>query len=458
MKKTPRKYQKQVSKKGNIYIAFEMRLGKSFSTLLWLENKDLLAGGRKILIVSPGIVSLAWRNELLEEDQIFYNMVPMTYEERKNVLTLPAKKNKALFFLVNYESIYVLFKEIQKAKFDAIVLDEATRIKSPKAQVTKRAIWLSRFIPYRLALAGLPAPEGIADLYCQMAFVNGGDWLGCANYWEFRKTYFTNPDARGFNWVPSLRGRKVIKETFQREASVMTRKQAGLKEKKIYKVFSGKLQGTTKDVYDKMLETWETPNANDSSPEECFAKHSIVPLMWARMFTGGNALACGFRLFMPWKLEKLLDLCNKELKSEQIVVWFAFKEEANTAASKPYLNCPLINGETDKAERVKIINRFQKRKFRVLCIMEQVGKYGIKLDAADTAIYYSNEHSLEARAQSEDRIISPGRKDAKLIIDLVTEDTIDEDIHRQLKRKKINAKEILSKIEKKKITRDNDKH
>jgi len=59
--------------------------------------------------------------------------------------------------------------------------------------------------------------------------------------------------------------------------------------------------------------------------------------------------------------------------------------------------------------------------------------------SADTAIYYSNYYSFEMRTQSEDRIIHPLKQTPLLYVDLVTENTIDEDVVEILQTKKLRA-------------------
>ena len=64
----------------------------------------------------------------------------------------------------------------------------------------------------------------------------------------------------------------------------------------------------------------------------------------------------------------------------------------------------------------------------VICAQAMLGKMGLPWHASSTAIYYSNHFSGEIRQQTEDRIIHPMKKEPVLIIDLLTKDSIDEDI------------------------------
>ena len=69
----------------------------------------------------------------------------------------------------------------------------------------------------------------------------------------------------------------------------------------------------------------------------------------------------------------------------------------------------------------------------------KTGQFGLNLAAeglnACTMIYYTNDFSLEGRAQSEKRIHRIGQTQSVTYIDLVAEKTVDEKILEVLKRK-----------------------
>ena len=57
----------------------------------------------------------------------------------------------------------------------------------------------------------------------------------------------------------------------------------------------------------------------------------------------------------------------------------------------------------------------------------QTGGYGITLTGASTMIYYSNGYDLEKRQQSEARIDRIGQEKPMTYIDIMAEDTIDDE-------------------------------
>jgi SNF2 family DNA or RNA helicase len=59
---------------------------------------------------------------------------------------------------------------------------------------------------------------------------------------------------------------------------------------------------------------------------------------------------------------------------------------------------------------------------------QQTGGYGLTLTAAHTVVYFSNNYDLEKRIQSEDRAHRIGQKNNVTYIDMISENTVDENI------------------------------
>ena len=62
-------------------------------------------------------------------------------------------------------------------------------------------------------------------------------------------------------------------------------------------------------------------------------------------------------------------------------------------------------------------------------------RFGANLSACDTMIYFSSAESALTRQQTEERTIDLSNRKSKLIVDLVTYDTVEVDIHKGHARK-----------------------
>jgi len=140
---------------------------------------------------------------------------------------------------------------------------------------------------------------------------------------------------------------------------------------------------------------------------------------------------------------------NSELRKECGVIWFRFNLELiylHHMLEIKGISNDFITGETSPHERERTRKRFNQGKFRWLLIQIKCGKFGIDCSAGSVAIYYSNSFEYEERAQSEDRIINPKKKEPVLILDILTKNTVDVDIYNALRDKKVNTKTFSIKI------------
>jgi len=99
------------------------------------------------------------------------------------------------------------------------------------------------------------------------------------------------------------------------------------------------------------------------------------------------------------------------------------------------INAVEYHGGVKEKEREAAIDDFQNGVATAFVGNAQAGGIGLTLTAAQTAIYYSNDFSLELRLQSEDRCHRKGTKGTVRYIDLVAVDSIDEHVATSLQRK-----------------------
>jgi SNF2 family DNA or RNA helicase len=106
----------------------------------------------------------------------------------------------------------------------------------------------------------------------------------------------------------------------------------------------------------------------------------------------------------------------------------------------------VITGKQKRIERRDRRRRFQKGKAQVALLQIKCARYGLDFSRADTAIFYSNSYSLEDRRQCMDRIVHPTKDRNLLYIDLVTKDTVDEDVVKVLHEKGDQSDDFMQSV------------
>lgn len=405
-----------------------MRLGKSHALISAFNHHDY------VLVVCPKPVVGVWADELRADGVPGTDMLMVSSGGLDSVRRIPK------WTIANYEAV-LRFPEKWLQKFDVVVLDEAVRIKNPKAKLTK--FFVKHFRNARRCIAsGNLAPESPLEYFSPMQFVYG-KWMGCENFWQFRHRYFSS-DFRGWTWWPKNRRiKEEIKEAVKRDAYVLSRKDVGLANEKIFQKRVVEMPPKLKKLYRQMEDEFalSLPDGN-----EIEVKHTIVQLNYLCQLAGGGTTK-GW--LSDHKVDELVTLLKGELADEQVVVWFRFNFEIVQVAErllKEKISFQSITGDSETEERTQIKAWFKIGMCRVLLLQVKTGLYGLNLSSASTAIYFSHPLSSNERLQSEDRIEHVTKKEPLLYIELVSKDTVDSDLCKALREKQNQSQYFLGQV------------
>jgi len=410
----------------------EMRTGKSSVAIRWAKARRL----RRVLVVAPlSTINPGWVEELEIEgvpDRRVHILTEITKSHRPSVVA-----NLPGWHLINYEYLrtHPELLELLDKDEDGIILDESTRIRSPKAAITKVLLRQTE-VEHRALLSGLPNPESVLNWFNQVVWMKG-DMLGTDNYWQFRGRHFYQPRWATYEWRPKKGTMEAIKNEVHSNVFILTAKQAGMGSQHVYEKRVVEMNGVQKRLQRQIIKDFEYEGKE--------TKWAPVQQTWLARLAGGYA-PDGKDLVSDAKLKEVLSILKNDLpKNSQIVVWARFRSEIRGLYQ--YLNSKGIKtatmtGATDRVKRRHRIKDFQKGKIRVLVVQEKLGMYGLNLAAADTDIYYSNMWENEVRSQCEKRIEHLTKKRPLLHIDLITRNSVDEEVVPRLREKKLTAKQF----------------
>lgn len=476
MKTTPFKHQAECLKlsweKKNFALLLEQGLGK---TKIALDTAEKLFKAHRIeamLVIAPNGVHSNWaRNQVPLHLDCPYIMAEYSagryqtdaFQNQLYTLTYPTiGRRKLRVLVVNVEAYStggqsILFKNqyldpIQVfskkflEKFSALmVIDESTRIKTPRAQRTKRIISLGRHAKYRRILTGTPVTQSPFDVYSQFAFL-GYELLGFYSYAAFRHNYgrwekkFTRRGDRSWEYeelieyihLDDLRQR-LAPHYYRREKIECLDLPA-----KIYKVVGVDLSSQQRRLYQQV----EREGVLEFEDFRLLTPLQITRLLRCQQITGGFLPTGEKGVASPLPKNPKLDLLLELIEDHpgQTIIWARFRAEITAIATrlKEIYNHPddqgnIINevveyhGGIPANKRPGMIKHFQEGNARFL-VGQQASGVGIDLYAAETVFYFSNDFSYEHRYQSEDRCHRVGLRHPVLYIDLIANDTADERI------------------------------
>lgn len=447
-------------------LFWQMGVGKTPVTLLnmlMLYKAGLIQGG---LIIAPNGVHGNWA---MEVNRHFPGTRIVVYSSRRGMAQHHAIKD--LFsnttglrlLAMNVEALSYPASEAVKLAYDflravkcALVVDESTVIKNPKANRTKVALKLSQFAPYRRALTGSPIADSPFDAWSQLEFLKRG--ATGLNYFQFQKEHgiyeqvFLGP--RSFSKVVGYRRLPQLKKQMESLGTFVAKADCLDLPPKIY---------MTRDVEmsDEQKRLYAIVKADISV---AFAGGFIEPINAMAKLQHLHNIVIGFVKTddgeIKWITDtRITDLMNLiEEIDEKVIVWCSSRPaiakiaDALKARFGPG-SWVEIHGGIDPAIRQANVSAFQdKPQVRVFLGNQRVGGQGYTLTASSYVVYFRNSYSLETRLHSEDRPHRIGQTKAVTIIDMIVRGTVDQYNVEALKNKQDVAAEVVTFL--KRVTTD----
>lgn len=177
-----------------------MGLGKTVIGLAAAER--LLSSGdiKRCLIVCPASIKFQWAERIGQ----FTNRKPLVIDGSKS-RRLEQYRTAGAYVIIGYDNVTLDAAQVSKLNAGMVVLDEATAIKSFKAQRTKQIKKLLR-VPYRLALTGTPIENRPDEVFSIMQWVEPAV-LG--RYDLFEKAYIRR---NKYGWVIAYQNLPILQK------------------------------------------------------------------------------------------------------------------------------------------------------------------------------------------------------------------------------------------------------
>lgn len=348
-------------------------------------------------------------------------------------------------------------RELNRIDFKAVVADEIHRSKDPKSKQT-RALWAATGdADVRFALTGTPVANNVLDMWAILHWISPEDWpsktrwidrmvntmlnafggmmvLGLKPHMEEEFHATVNPrmrrmlKARVLPWLPKM--------MFERRDVEMSAKQA-----KAYK-----------DMRDNMIAELEGDGSAVVAPSvltqtlrlnqfaSSFAETVVDPV------TGEEKII----LSEPsCKIDALMDdIKNGDFGDDSVAVTAVSSQLINLLSArltKEGIAHGLITGAQDEDERTKAIDDFQSGRTKWILFTVQAGGVGVTLTTGRRLVMLQRPWSLVDYKQALDRIHRIGSEihDSVIIMDYVTEGTIEERVIQVLQTKAENFEQIV---------------
>jgi SNF2 family DNA or RNA helicase len=446
-------------------FAYFMEMGTGKSKVL-LDNAAILYDKGEInalLLIAPKGVYKNWYDseipthlpDHVDKRIVLWKTSDKSIKQKKLLNTLFETGSDLRILIMNVESFSsgdgsdFAYKFLSAHPKSMIAIDEATTIKTPTTNRTKKIIALRSMCKYRRILTGSPVTKSPLDLYSQCQFLD--PWLlGYESYTAFKARHAeTRKILVNGRHIEIVIGYRHLQELSDKVVSFSKRI---LKEDcldlpaKTYVKHYVELTDEQKKLYKQMKkEAIAFLNGKMQSTATVMTQFMRLHQITCGHFTADDGTIQDLPSSRLSELMSILE--NIEGKT---IIWSHYTHDVKRIIEeikKVYGEDSVVDyfGETDTDSRSANIKKFQNDdKCRFFVGTTHTGGYGITLTAGSNMIYFSNGYDLEKRQQSEARIDRIGQTKKMTYIDIMAQDTIDERIVKAL-RKKVNIANAIMK-------------
>ena len=473
----------------------EMGSGKTLQTLAALRAVDKTEGAYPALVVCPNSTKRNWAREITkwlpEANPV---VIDGSAAKRRKQLEAAADVPNAII-IMNIESVRLHSrlsaygsvrlkkcaecdttsgdetltpakcethdKELNAIPFKVCVLDEAHRVKDPRALQT-RAIWRvfhGETVQYRWALTGTPVANHPGDVWSILHTIAPHEFprksafihryaLVEFNAFGGMSIVGLNPETRDeFLSLLDVRMRRMLKalvlDQLPAKTRVVRHVEMSPKQAKAYKEVADEYVLTT-DSGDKLVMNGNLPAATrllQLSSAMCDIDKGETPEdmgSWKVTLTDTPKSP---------KIDELMSIIADN-PNKPLAIAAEHKQLIDLAARRftdEGIEYGVITGGVSGAQRDETIEAFQAGKLKYILFTYKAGGVGLNMTAADTLVRLQRSWSLIDNMQGEDRVhrIGSEQHEAITIIDIITADTIEETQVEKLYQKLTRLEEIV---------------
>lgn len=431
----------------------------------------------KTLIVAPLGTLDAWA---AHTKAIFGNLAHVVVVDPKDrPAFIKALSQNYTHYIVHWEGMRIMIKELLKIRWFHIIADEVHRIKNRKAQVTMALKALKA--DKKTGCSGTPADDKPYDLWS----INNWLWPTVyRSYWKFVKHYCVYEEEINWGTGQSYRKFKGVQNAQSLHREMEPWFVRNLKEDvelelppKVYQDIWVELTPKQRKAYEQMKLDQIAWVENQSKIEPVVAPVVIAQLTRLQQFALGymesytEQVKRRTRDKSDWvrdketgkpilfdvekwkisdpsaKLDAFMQLLDDN-PDENFVVYSQFKSVLKLLSmrlTRKKIPHGLYTGDMDKKDRDRNKDLFSRGKLRVFAATFGAGREG--LDAlqygARTAVFLDRSWKPTWNRQAEDRLHRIGQTGSVLIIDIMAKDTVDLGRRQHVQQKWEFIREIL---------------
>lgn len=427
-----------------------------------LASATGVLGGFHFVVV-PVTLLLKWKREIVRWANADPDSVAIWHGSRENWAMPKPDANGRAWVLTNPETmVRHLVRELPRKSakaplkmepvfkmdgFKSVSMDESILVKNRKAKRSIAMKTLAKDREYVWLLSGNPASRFYDDLWHQLHIV---DRKRFSSYWRFAGMYC---EIETTQWGSSIVANK--REAWQMilqdcEDILFARSQDDVLDlppwlfDEYYVAMSEEQYSPYRQMEDEFFAVLPETEDIVLAANVLAQLTRLIQLASNPALIGGGSISC--------KMDAIMELL--EFEKFPVVIWTTFVETANLlreALTKKGHTVGILTGQTKKEDRDAIVNKFQSGSLDIIVAHPGVGKFGLDLTRARTAIYMERSFNGDDYYQSVHRVRRIGTTESPHVIHLIATSpkggaTVDSVIHNVLDYRSNQSVKLTSKL------------
>ncbi len=389
----------------------EAGTGKT-SAAIWAADYLMNLGIiKRVLVICPlSIMKSAWQADLFKTAMHrTCGVAHGSHSKRTKVIN-----GSYEFVVINFDGVNTVEKEIAKAEFDLIIVDEANAYKNPSTVRWKTLARLIKKNTYLWMMTGTPAAQSPIDAFGLARMVNPDNVPRFASAWRDKVMH----QVSKFKWLPKPDSRLTVFDALQPAIRYEKAQCLDLPEV-MYQTRIVPLSTQAGKYYKELLKEMQIQAAGEtiSTVNAAAALSRLLQLSGGAVYTDDSNVV---EFDVSPRLAVLQEVLDETV--HKVLVFIPYRHTLSLV--KKYLDdnnisSEVISGDVSANARASIFNSFQTTPDpKVLLIQPQAASHGVTLTAADTIVFWSPVMSVETYLQCVARIDRVGQQNKMTVIHL----------------------------------------
>lgn len=426
-----------LASRGRSILGDDMGLGKTVQTLAAIELLARERGVQRVLVIAPASVKYQWETEIRKFTTRPVQVIEGGRDDRRDLY-----QEETFYRLVNYEQVVRDREAINVWKPDAIVLDEAQRIKNWESKTSREVKKLKS--RYAIVLSGTPLENKLEELYSIVQFVDQRRFGPAFQFLHDHRMLDENGNLKGYRNLDIIR-EKLAPIFLRRTRGEVLTQLPERTDSTIFVELAEEQRGPYEDQRVTLARVLQKNYLTDLDRKRILASvvnmRTICDSLF--MFDRQNHISPKldeFSELMPELVGKLAENSgiNETSTTHKVVVfsqWETMILEAAHVLDKLGIGYAVLHGGLAGKERKEALEKFKNDPDCHVFLSTDAGGTGLNLQMADTVLNIELPWNPAVLEQRIARVHRMGQNRPVRVINLVSRGTIEEKVLRTLETK-----------------------